>query len=225
MKLVFYSGGDKDDNESVDQACLNLIENPNPTFVFIPSSSYDGESEFHDFIEQYEHFGVTRFIYFPIDIPQDRVLMKEVFNSDMIHLGGGNTYYFLKYLRQYGYLEFLREYALMGKVLTGLSAGAIMMTPNIKTAGYPTFDRDENEENIRNLQALGLVRFEFFPHYRNSIRYDRELIQRSDKLKHPLFALPNGSGIVRNGEQLIFVGKAWAFKGGKKILLNSDFSF
>jgi len=225
VKLVFYSGGDENDNESVDEACVHLIKNPNPTFVFIPSSSYDGESEFQDFVEQYERFGVTRFIYFPIDIPQDRVLMKEVFNSDMIHLGGGNTYYFLKYLRKYNYLEFLREYALMGKVLTGLSAGAIMMTPNIKTAGYPTFDRDENEENVRNLQALGLVRFEFFPHYKNSIRYDRELIERSRNLNHPLFGLPNGSGIVRNAEQLIFVGKAWAFKGGKKILLNSDFSF
>ncbi len=225
MKLVFYSGGDEEENESVDQACLDLIGNPNPTFVFIPSSSYDGEAEFHDFVKQYESFGVSRFIYFPVDIPQDRVLMKEVFNSDLIHLGGGNTYYFLKYLRHYGYLEFLREYALMGKVLTGLSAGAIMMTPNIKTAGYPEFDRDENEENIRNLQALGLVRFEFFPHYKNSLRYDRELIAKSRNLNHPLFALPDGSGIIRNGEQLTFVGKAWAFKGGKKILLNSDFSF
>jgi len=225
VKLVFYSGGDEEENEIVDQACLDLIDNPNPTFVFIPSSSYDGESEFHDFVEVWQNFGITRFIYFPIDIPQDGVLMKEVFNSDLIHLGGGNTYYFLKYLRQYGYLEFLREFALMGKVISGLSAGAIMMTPSIKTAGYPSFDRDENEEAVRNLKALGLVRFEFFPHYKNSLRYDRELLAQSRNLKHPLFALPDGSGIIRNSEQLTFIGKAWAFKSGKKMLLNSDFSF
>lgn len=225
MKLVFYSGGDEEENEKVDQACLELINNRNPTFVFIPSSSYDGEAEFHDFVEQWQRYGVTRFIYFPVDIPQDRVLLKEVFQSDMIHMGGGNTFYFLKYLRKYGYLEFLREYALMGKVLTGLSAGAIMMTPSVKSASYPSFDCDDNEEGIRNLRALELVRFEFFPHYRNSIRYDRELLHQSRNLKHPLFALPDGSGIIRHNETLSFIGKAWAFKGGKKMLLNSDFSF
>tara|TARA_Y100000780_G_scaffold229574_1_gene249531 strand:+ start:33436 stop:34107 length:672 start_codon:yes stop_codon:yes gene_type:complete len=222
VKLVFYSGGDEEDNENVDQACLDLIDNPNPTFVFIPSSSYDGEAEFHEFVESWQDYGITRFIYFPVDIPQDRVLMKEVFQSDLIHLGGGNTFYFLKYLRQYGYLEFLREYVLMGKVLTGLSAGAIMMTPNIKTASYPSFDRDENEEGVRNLKALGLVRFEFFPHYKNSLRYDRELLAKSKNLRHPLFALPDGSGLIKNEEQLSFIGKAWAFKNGTKILINSE---
>ncbi len=225
MKLVFYSGGYEEENEKVDQACLDLVENSNPTFTFIPTSSYDGENEFQDFVEQWQRFGVTRFIYFPVDIPQDRVLMKEVFNSDMIHMGGGNTFYFLKYLRHFGYLEFLREYAQMGRVLTGLSAGAIMMTPSIRSAGFPSFDCDDNDEGLKNLKSLGLVKFEFFPHYKNSIRYDRELMEQSLKAKHPLFALPDGSGIVRNNEQLTFIGKAWAFSGGKKTLINSDFSF
>jgi len=59
-----------------------------------------------------------------------------------------------------------------GGVLTGLSAGAIMMTENIEMAAYPEFDRDENWVGLKNLKSLGLVDFAFFPHFKNSTRYD-----------------------------------------------------
>jgi len=221
VKLVFYSGGDEKENHELDFECLKLIDSPSPTLTYIPSSSYDGENEFRDFVEHYRAFGVTRFLYFPVDVPQDKVLLSEVFGSDLIHLGGGNTYYFLKYLRLRGLLPFLREFALSGGVLSGLSAGAILMTPNIHTASYPHFDRDENEEQIKNFKAMNLVKFEFFPHYRNSSRYDKELLRASRKGLWPLFALPDGSGIVREEDKMTFIGRAWCFHNGVKTLLNS----
>jgi dipeptidase E len=221
VKLVFYSGGDEKENRDLDFESLKLVDSPSPTLTFIPSSSYDGETEFREFVEQYQAFGVSRFLYFPVDVPQDRVLLSEVFSSDLIHLGGGNTYYFLKYLRLRGLLPFLTEFALGGGVLSGLSAGAILMTPNINTAGYPKFDRDENEEEVKNFKAMNLVRFEFFPHYKNSARYDRELIRESRKTPLPLFALPDGSGIIKEGDKMTFLGRAWCFHNGVKTLLNS----
>ncbi len=221
MNLVFYSGGTEEENLEVDEECLHLLDNPNPTMVFIPSSSYDGEYEFRHFVRHYQTFGITRFLYFPVDVPQDNVLLKEVFQSDLIHLDGGNTYYFLNCLRKRGYLAFLKEFALSGGVLSGLSAGGIIMTPNIKTAGYPDFDCDENEDGVTNLRGMNLVKFEFFPHYKNSLRYDRELRKQSRLTKNPIFALPDGSGIIKTEESMQFVGKAWCFHQGVKTLINT----
>src|SRR5690606_32920603 len=103
------------------------------------------------------------------------VLKQEVFKSDIIHLSGGNTFYFIKHLRQAKLLKDFKEFLNNGGVLTGLSAGAIIMTRSIQTAAFPSFDRDENEDNVRNFKGMGLVNFEFFPHYKNSLRYDREI--------------------------------------------------
>ncbi len=222
MRLVFYGGGDDLDNKTLDSALIKLAKNKKPQITYIPSCSYDHDVDFIDFIEQYKYFGVSKFIYFPIDIPYDKVLFKEAFKSDIIHLSGGNTYYFLKYLRQNSLMVRLREFVRKGGILTGLSAGAIIMTPNIATAGFPSFDKDENEENLKNLASLGLVSFEFFPHYRNSHRYDKEIIGHSKKTSNPIYACPDGSGIIVTESTLSFIGKAFCFYKGKKIAIKGN---
>lgn len=220
MKLVFYSGGTDAENRELSRATLELAGKTDPALTFIPSCSYYGESDFRDYVSQFRPHGVRKFLYFPIDIPFDEVLESEVLNSDIIHLGGGNTYYFLKHLRKSKFLPKLKAFVKKGGVLTGLSAGAIMMTPSIATAGFPSFDCDENGENLKNLKALGLVPFEFFPHYRNSIKYDRELVKVSKEMKHPLYLIPDGSGIIVNNKEISFCGKSWmAFAGKKSVIV------
>ena len=172
MKLVFYSGGDDKDNQSLDKAFIDLLGKKNPVVTFIPSSSYLSEEEFKVFVKHYSKFKISRFIHFPIDIPFDRILFQEVMRSDAIHMGGGNTFYFLNSLRKAKLVNELRNFARRGGVLTGLSAGAILMTENIDMAGYPDFDRDENIAGLKNLSSLNLVDFAFFPHFKNSARYD-----------------------------------------------------
>ena len=83
--------------------------------------------------------------------------------SDVIYLSGGNTYYFLHHLRRSGPIPVLREFVARGGVLAGLSAGAILMTPHIGLAGYPSFDRDENDVGLRNEASLALVDFALPP--------------------------------------------------------------
>lgn len=219
MKLVLYSGGDKDENNSLDREVIELSSNKDPLFVFIPADMYDGESEFQEIVDRFAPMGVKRFLYFPVDVPFDKVLLKEVLKSDIIYLGGGNTYYFIQHLRSTGFFNQLKSFSKRGGVIAGVSAGAIMMTPNIETAGYPSFDCDDNEDNVVNLKAMNLVQFEFFPHYRNSDRYDKVLKKKSKTKDYPLYALPDGSGIIKNYEKLSFLGKAWCFYKGQKINL------
>lgn len=220
MKLVLYSGGDDKDNRHLDRAFIELLGKKNPVVTFIPSSSYLSEQEFKVFVKHYSRYKISRFIHFPVDVPFDRILFQEVMRSDAIHMGGGNTFYFLNSLRKAKLLKELRTYVQKGGVLTGLSAGAILMTENIDMAAYPDFDRDENIVNLKNLSALDLVDFAFFPHFKNSARYDT-VFKRYSRLKQKvIYACPDGSGIVVNGQELRFVGKTYAFSDGHKFPIN-----
>jgi dipeptidase E len=226
LKLIFYSGGDHEDNTSLDEYCVKMaLQSGRPAqelkYTYIPASSYDSEIEFHNIVGAISPYGITKFLHFPVDIPFDRIMEKEVFSGDIIHLGGGNTFHFLQTLRRKKLLPKLRQFVKRGGVLTGLSAGAIMMTPSITTASFPSFDRDDNDEGITDFKSLGLVKFDFFPHYKNSIRYDLELATYSTTIKHPLYCSPDGHGIIVNGDKLIFVGKTYMFRDGHKITISS----
>lgn len=220
MKLVLYSGGDEKENRQLDKAFVELIGKKNPVVTFIPSSSYLSEEEFRLYVRHYSKFKISRFIHFPVDVPFDKIMFQEVMRSDAIHLGGGNTFYFLNSLRKAKLLPELRKFVEKGGVLTGLSAGAIMMTENIEMAGYPTFDRDENIVGLKNLSALGLLDFAFFPHFKNSPRYDVAFKKYSKTKNKVIYACPDGAGIVVNDGELRFIGKTFAYSEGHKFPIN-----
>lgn len=220
MKLVFYSGGDDKENFQLDKVFVELISKKNPVVTFIPSSSYLSEQEFRAFVKHYSKFKISRFIHFPIDVPFDRILFQEVMRSDAIHMAGGNTFYFLKTLRKAKLIPELRSFAKRGGVLSGLSAGAIMMTENIEMASYPEFDRDENASHLTNLNSLNLVDFYFFPHFRNSPRYDVAFKKFSKEKKKLIYACPDGAGLVVNNQELRFVNRVYAFYQGHKLVIN-----
>ncbi len=219
MKLVFYSGGDAEDNKKLDEKLLSLSTKKSLTIAFIPSCSYFSETEYDDFIDQYKKLGIQKILKLNIDQPFSELMRRAIFLSDIIHLGGGNTFYFLKHLRRTGMLKELREWVKGGGILSGLSAGAIMMTPNVETASFPSFDRDDNEDNVKNLKALNLVDFDFFPHYKNSKRYDEELAAFSLTSQRPMYAPVDGAGIIVNDNELSFVGKTACFFMGQKYFI------
>lgn len=220
MKLVLYSGGDDKDNRQLDKTFLELLGKKNPVVTFIPSSSYLSEQEFKVFVKHYSKYKISRFIHFPVDVPFDRIMFQEVMRSDAIHMGGGNTFYFLNSLRKAKLINNLREFVYKGGVLTGLSAGAIMMTENIEMAAYPEFDRDENVVGLKNLSALNLLDFAFFPHFKNSTRYDVAFKRYSKLKKKVIYACPDGAGIVVNDGELRFIGKTYAYSEGHKFSIN-----
>ena len=93
------------------------------------------------------------------------------------------------------------------------------MTPEINTAGFPPFDCDENEDNITNLSSLNLVDFEFFPHYKNSKRYDEHLLAYSLQTKRKIYASPDGNGVIIDNNDTTFCGRNYIFYQGKKIVV------
>jgi len=221
MKLVLYSGGGEVENLRLNLEFVKLFKKKNPVITFIPSSSYQSDSEFQDFVNYFSKYNFSRFIFFPVDVPFDNVLMNQVMQSDAIFLAGGNTFYFLNSLRKSKLILPLKRFVSNGGILSGLSAGAIMMTEDISLAGYPEFDRDVNDLQLKNLNSLGLVDFYFFPHFKNSLRYDLAFKKFSKKNDKILYACPDGAGLVISDDSITFVGKCMAYYKGKKMIINN----
>ena len=216
MKLVLYSGY-AEANEPIDRAALRLTGKKNPRFVFIPSANHVPEFEYEYVKETYGALGVTNIAQLNLDRPYSLTDAEKIIKSaDIIYLSGGNTFYFLKSIRRNHFDRLLLKFVNSGGVLAGLSAGAIIMTPSIATASYPKFDRDENTVGIRNFDALGLVNFEFFPHYNHEPEYARELRKQSTLIKHPIYGVSDGGGIIVENERLSFFGNVWGHVDGKQ---------
>jgi dipeptidase E len=220
MKLVLYSGYDAG-NAALDAECVRLTGKRRPKIVFIPSANHVPDFEYDYVRETFSEQGPVDVVLFNIDRPYSAQDAEKIIKSaDLIYLSGGNTFYFLKSIRRNHFDKLLLKFVQRGGVLAGLSAGAIMMTPAITTASYPKFDRDENTVGLRNLDALGLVEFEFFPHYSPEPEYARELKRQSKALKYPIYGVADGAGIVVEDHRLSFYGNVWGYFAGKQFDVN-----
>lgn len=217
-KLVLYSGGQTNKNYPLHQALVDLVDHKRQiSMTYIPYC-YSGHKKYYlRAVNRYKKFGIKKFHCMPVDRPISTESLKKTLNSDIIYLAGGNTFYFLMHLQKSKMLKPLYNYVKAGGVLAGLSAGALIMTPDIRLAGYPSFDCDDNEVGLKNLKALGLVEAEFFPHLDNSKRLHDALLKYSKKSHHPLFACEDGGGLVIDGHRKTFFGKSCFYVKGHRM--------
>jgi dipeptidase E len=230
LRLVLYSGGQDRRNALIHESLLDLaLRGPagrpdgDVRMTYVPYTHEGARPYFRRFERRYRAFGGTHFSCLPADSPgltDDAAARREaaaqLLDSDVVYLAGGNTYHFLSSLRRSGLLKALERFARRGGVVAGLSAGAHLLTPHIKLAGYPAFDCDSNVAGLgpRSLGALGLVGFEFFPHYRHSSRYRLALQRYSRRSERPLYACRDGGGIVVEGDCFTLHGDVWLFDRG-----------
>jgi dipeptidase E len=142
-------------------------------------------------------------VYFELDEAYDPNRLDTLLACDAIHLTGGNTYYFLHWLRKRDMLVPLRQYVARGGVLIGVSAGAILMTPDVTTAALCG---DEPLEGETDPAALHLVDFAFVPHF-GEIPSDLAALQAySQDHQAVVYACRDGEGIVVEDDQVKCIG-------------------
>lgn len=225
MKLALYSGGSGQENRNLVKETLSLLEGvEDPVVVFVPSDSEDSEEDFLVFRRKFARTRIKKFRCVAIDRNLSARSQQALFSADAIFLGGGNTFYFLKHVRQRRLLNRFKRFVANGGVLMGLSAGSILMTPSIMTAAVPSLDRDENEVGLRSLSALGLVPFEFSPHYEACRSVDQELLEYSQELEYPIYACADGEGIIVDRGRIRFIGRVNVFHRGRKFRAPADVS-
>jgi dipeptidase E len=131
----------------------------NKKIIYVPSRSDSQRKYYNQTKEFYSNCGIKELLYLDVDEEFDPNLLENLNCYDAIHLSGGQTSYFYKMIKKRGFDKTIKDFFLSGKMLIGMSAGAIIMGKSTKTATLLENDVVENDK------GLCLFNFEIFPHY------------------------------------------------------------
>ncbi|HEU4328127.1 MAG TPA: Type 1 glutamine amidotransferase-like domain-containing protein [Roseiflexaceae bacterium] len=197
MKLVLYSAQETPEDVQIDLAMRRLLPASEPRVGFVPTTPDDDGSWYRAKVPYYARYGVTLSPYVRLDDQTSPEQLDRLLACDGIHLSGGDTVALLAGLRRHGLHERLAAFARRGGVLIGVSAGAIVLTPQIESAFHGIY-ADERPPEPFDPTGLGLVGFAFWPHYREEDRPAVEALARCQGLT--VYACADGAGlVVRDG--------------------------
>ncbi|USN45421.1 MAG: Type 1 glutamine amidotransferase-like domain-containing protein [Candidatus Woesearchaeota archaeon] len=151
-------------NQNITNQFLQIIDKPisQIKIIFVPTASrseeelkYVDESK-----KELLDLGVLENNIKTLNLDKP-ISFQEVENFDVIYVCGGNTFYLLKKVRETGFDKVIIEFAKTDKLYFGVSAGSILVCPNIDIAS----PFDENDVNLTDLTGLNLTDVIVSPHY------------------------------------------------------------
>lgn len=149
-----------------------------------------------------------------LKIEAPKVIRNKLEKVDIINVGGGNTFFLLYWVRKCGLDKYLEELIDQGKIYLGVSAGSIIMGPDIGLSGWKK-EWDENVVNLEDLSGLNLVPFAVSPHF---IKEDLPLLKEKSKtVNYPIVAINDTQAVMVVGNQYKVVGKGkvnWVYGSG-----------
>jgi dipeptidase E len=215
-RLILYSDQFHADSQQLDAYIFELTGTRQPRLGYIPANADPARRYYQEQAHYYRRYGLALEPYFELDLRYRPELLPELLSAEAIHLTGGNTFYFLKWLKSRGVLESLRQYSASGGVLIGVSAGAILMTPDVEP-GQLCGDRLVSD--LPDWQGLGLVDFHFLPHLERFPDPEGLLREYSARKDCTVYGCPDGTGLVVCGSAVIPVGKVVCFRRGEQLAL------
>jgi len=211
-KLVLYSEQFIGQSEQVDQELISLIAKENPKIAYIPSQADLTRKYYNEKIEYYKRIGINDLMYFDLEHEYDEAKLPELLSCDAIHLSGGNTFYFLNFLKKRNFINYLLKFVENGGVLIGVSAGSILMSETIIAAAIG----DENFIELQDLKGLGLVDFDFYPHWKNNNDYLEQIISYSKENPNRVcYVCKDSDGIIVNDNRVKFIGTPFKVINGE----------
>jgi len=141
-----------------------------------------------------------------ISVAESNEITAKLLNSDIIYIGGGNTFYLLQELKRSGADKLIKEQVLLGKAYIGESAGAVVAAPCIDY--IEDMDKRDAAPNLKDCSALGLVDFYTLPHM-NSFPFIRASRMIAEKHSNDLKLLPitNRQAVCVYGNEIKILGK------------------
>lgn len=144
----FASQFDRLDNKS---ACL-------VTTMRTPSAAFYIEEA----VRELRNFGIT------VDIANisDDIDATQFSEHEIFYSCGGNTFYIMDRMRKTGMDRVLTNAIQAGKFYIGVSAGSMIVGPNISLSdAYGEDGSDKNDIGLQNLSGFNLVPYYIMPHY------------------------------------------------------------
>ena len=162
------------ETKEFDQEIVRLSEKENPKLLFLAHSQIpfgeDAEKNYYEVIKKiYEKLGCEVKWLKVAELKEDIDKAKDYVKwADIIYEGGGATDYMIKFWKETGFDKILKEAYESGKVMCGISAGAICWF----NSGF-TDDPKLTEVEVNRIYALDLVDAYFSPHCQKEGKLDR----------------------------------------------------
>ncbi len=163
----------------IDKQIISAAEKTKPVVLFLPTASRDSQGYYEVFKDHYgKRLGCRTEVLNLYAKPSVKEIELAVNKADVIYVGGGNTLKMMMLWRRRGFDKLLMRAHRQGKVLCGLSAGAICWFEGGLSDSRSYTSGGKNWDYI-NVHGLGLKNVLLCPHY------DAEP-KRQPALKHSL---------------------------------------
>ncbi|MFA6973166.1 MAG: Type 1 glutamine amidotransferase-like domain-containing protein [Parcubacteria group bacterium] len=139
--------------------------------------------------------------YDGVNISEEKDL-SDLQEYDIYYVCGGNTFYILGRLRKTNLDKVILKAVEEGKFYVGVSAGSIVVGPDIEVAGIG--EGDENDINLSDLSGFNWVPFHISPHYTEQDKNDVE--EFYNKRKESLIALTDDQALFVTDKEVLLVG-------------------
>ena len=213
-RLICIGGGELKDRETLEidryiaEEAKKAAGDRRACGLFIPTASHDCMPYYNTFHKVYTGLfdiktDVALIVNREVDLEK---LRGKIEKSDFIYVGGGNTVYMIDRWKETGLVPLLREAYERGKILCGLSAGAIcwferMYSDSVVEGEYTMYD------------GLGWIKGKISPHYdERMLDFDEIVLYNNFRA----WGIENKAALeFRNEEPIATIGegKVWLLDG------------
>jgi len=162
MKLLLCSWA-PNRNEKLEKTFLDLLSKPpneNKALILL----MDTTSEF--FVQQLD---ILKTWYMQKGFQENNIKICNLKTDkipsldeiDILHMGGGNEFHYMYYIREKGLLEEIHEFITRDGVYVGSSAGSVIMSSELDENLSP----DSNDVGLTDLSGFGYIDFNFLVHW------------------------------------------------------------
>jgi len=133
------------------------------------------------------------------------VSLDQIKDIDLIYVCGGNTFYYLKKIRETGLDKILIKLVNQGIMYIGVSSGSIIAGPSIEIASWGK-DGDTNDLNLKDLTGFNLTHMSIFPHFEED-KHRLEVEEFKKKVDYPIIELTDNQAVFIEGEGYKVIGE------------------
>ena len=186
MKLLLTSSGI--DNDKIGKEFLKLVDKPASEIkiLFVPTASRTEEELYYVAESKKEllDLGIKKKDIVDYNLGNE---LEGLDDFDVMYVCGGNTFYLLHRIRESGFDKVIKEFVESGKVYVGVSAGSMIMGPDIDVTGIK-HGWDENDIGLKDLTGLRITNKRISPHYTEAdenviAKFEKETGKEVDRLR------------------------------------------
>lgn len=160
------------------------------------------QSDLNESVKWLKNLGLEDIVLFNLN---RRTPTDVVNNCDIVYVCGGNTFYLLKRFRETGLDKAIIRLVGQGVLYFGISAGGIIIGPNIEIAGLETAG-DRNNVKLKDLSGLNLIDFAVLTHFVEE-RDGEEAGEFGDRVSYPILPLTDDQAVLVRDHTYEIVGR------------------